>query len=174
MQENGAAPVAPARQHIPVQHDADVIKLILAHHFFISAAIGQPHRSVVVAVLRQIAPAEIWTHGKRGKPHRPDSPWSSLPPVKDRERSQHGKRRGAITFALQGARSAAPERAGQNAGTSTDKALRPLSGSGSHHDKACSAAGFGRRHFPRTFLEYSRSRVQRSGRGFHSRLIMRR
>jgi len=51
MQEDGAAAAASPRPDVPVEHQADIVEVVVAPHPLMTGAIGQPDRSVVVAVV---------------------------------------------------------------------------------------------------------------------------
>src|SRR3546814_14785553 len=52
MEEDRRAAMTPARGDVPVEHEADVVKPVLAHHLLMAAAEGRPHEAVIASIVR--------------------------------------------------------------------------------------------------------------------------
>ena len=144
VEEDGAAAPAAARRNIPVEHQAIIVKTIRATHRLVACAVRNPDRPVVVAVIRDLAPAQSGmdlAHGEARASCR-----HVIPAKITRQDAHRAKRRGAVALALVGRDSAAPERAGKHRATGDEKALGWVAGTRAHRQagKARAASGSGR------------------------------
>lgn len=112
VKEDGAAAAMGARAHIVVEHDQQVIEVVVAPQPFVRGAVGPADRPVVIGVERRVTPAII----RCDRPDRQQRLRSgnAVGAIADFERPQLTGRCGAVTLALHPADPGAAERARQH------------------------------------------------------------
>lgn len=98
MQEYRTAKVAPARSFIMRKYDQHVIEPVIPPEPFMACRVGQGDQSIVIAILRRVAPSIPTPQGLHGKTRlRPGDPvWPEHDPA---QRPAAGGR-GAVAFPL--------------------------------------------------------------------------
>src|SRR3954469_8827257 len=100
----------PPRPDVPVEHQADIVEVVVAPHPFMTGAIRQPDRPIVVTVVGHLAPAERYRNRLQHQSATTRRRWPVLAEIAG-QHPQPAERRGAVAFALARAGAAAAERA---------------------------------------------------------------
>lgn len=98
MHEDRAAVTARAGPVVIAKLDNEVIKLIVAPHRLRTGRVGQPHRAIIVAVERCVAPAIVTLDNAWLQPGA--RPGDTVVPVPERSQAPSAERRRAIPLAF--------------------------------------------------------------------------
>jgi len=152
VKEDRRAAVAPARAHIPVEHQADVVEAVASPQFLMARPERSLHQSIIVGIIRLVAPQHILPD----MPHRQGRPQKTDPIAPREAVKQLHIRDGcrAVSFALQYAASGSADRRRYRHAPDLHQRPRFLTWLRTHDD--CRSGPPGPRpcllHFPHMFL----------------------
>jgi hypothetical protein len=98
MHENRAAAALHARRGVKIQHDEDVVKIVLAPKALRARGIWKPYASVVIAITDSVAPALVLAHTS----YRQSACWTptTIGAINHLAQAPNPGRRGAVAFAF--------------------------------------------------------------------------
>ncbi len=126
MEEDRAAAPLGATGEILVEHESQIVEMIVAPHAVGAVGGGQPHRAIVARARRVLAPALVAPHGleRDARRLRP----RAVRPVIAPEQPEPPRRRALVALALDADDSGGPKRAGDAERSRGQPAARAVSG----------------------------------------------